>query len=51
MYSSKLTIAKVDGVAIAGGCGLATACDIIFASEKAKFGYSEVRIGFVPALS
>ena len=50
LYSSKLTIAKVDGVAIAGGCGLATACDIIFASEKAKFGYSEVRIGFVPAL-
>ena len=50
LYNSKLTIAKVDGAAIAGGCGLATACDIIFASNKAKFGYSEVKIGFVPAL-
>ena len=46
----KLVIAKVNGAAIAGGCGLATACDIIFGSEKSKFGYSEVNIGFVPAL-
>ena len=45
-----LVIAKVNGAAIAGGCGLATACDIIFGSEKSKFGYSEVNIGFVPAL-
>ena len=50
IYNTKLTIAKVDGPAIAGGCGLATACDLIFASENAKFGYSEVKIGFVPAL-
>ncbi len=46
----KLVIAKVNGAAIAGGCGLATACDVIFGTEKAKFGYSEVKIGFVPAL-
>jgi len=46
----KLVIAKVDGAAIAGGCGLATACDIIFGTENAKFGYTEVNIGFVPAL-
>lgn len=50
LYNTKLTIAKVDGPAIAGGCGLATACDIIFASKNSKFGYSEVKIGFVPAL-
>ena len=50
LYNTKLTIAKVNGPAIAGGCGLATACDIIFANENAKFGYSEVKIGFVPAL-
>ncbi len=46
----KLVIAKVNGAAIAGGCGLATACDIVFGTEKAKFGYTEVNIGFVPAL-
>ncbi|MDP2304363.1 MAG: enoyl-CoA hydratase/isomerase family protein [Ignavibacteria bacterium] len=49
--SSKPTIAAVNGPAIAGGCGLATACDFIFAdSEKSKFGYSEVKIGFLPAI-
>ncbi len=46
----KLVIAKVNGPAIAGGCGLATACDIIFGTENSKFGYTEVNIGFVPAL-
>ena len=50
LYNSKLTIAKIKGPAIAGGCGLATACDVIFANKNAKFGYSEVKIGFVPAL-
>ncbi|MBX2976672.1 MAG: enoyl-CoA hydratase/isomerase family protein [Ignavibacteriaceae bacterium] len=49
--SDKPTIAAVNGPAIAGGCGLATACDFIFADEKnAKFGYSEVKIGFLPAI-
>ncbi|MBZ0199072.1 MAG: enoyl-CoA hydratase/isomerase family protein [Ignavibacteriaceae bacterium] len=44
-------IAAVNGSAIAGGCGLATVCDFIIADEKnAKFGYSEVKIGFVPAI-
>ena len=44
------TIAAVNGAAIAGGCGLATLCDFTLASTAAKFGYSEVRIGFVPAI-
>lgn len=43
-------VAAVHGHAVAGGCGLATACDIILASETAKFGYPEVKIGFVPAM-
>ncbi len=47
----KPVVAKVNGPAIAGGCGLATVCDFVFASrEHAVFGCSEVRIGFVPAL-
>lgn len=47
----KPVIAKVNGPAIAGGCGLATVCDFIIASkEHALFGYSEVKIGFIPAL-
>src|SRR5271157_3275212 len=46
----KVTIAAVNGAAIAGGCGLATLCDLTLASADAKFGYTEVRIGFVPAI-
>lgn len=46
----KPLIAAVNGAAIAGGCGLATLCDFTLASPEAKFGYTEVRIGFVPAL-
>jgi methylglutaconyl-CoA hydratase len=46
----KVTIAAVNGPAIAGGCGLATLCDFTLASSEAKFGYPEVRIGFVPAI-
>jgi methylglutaconyl-CoA hydratase len=43
-------IAGVRGRALAGGCGLATAADIILAAESAQFGYPEVNIGFVPAM-
>jgi methylglutaconyl-CoA hydratase len=43
-------IAAVHGRALAGGCGVATACDIILAAETAQFGYPEVNIGFVPAM-
>lgn len=46
----KVVIAKVQGHAIAGGCGLATVCDFSFAVEEAQFGYTEVRIGFIPAI-
>jgi methylglutaconyl-CoA hydratase len=44
------TIAAVNGAAIAGGTGLATMCDFTLAGPEAKFGYTEVRIGFVPAI-
>jgi methylglutaconyl-CoA hydratase len=43
-------IAAVRGRALAGGCGLANACDIVLASSNAQFGYPEVKIGFVPAM-
>ena len=43
-------IAAVKGRALAGGCGLATACDLVLASASARFGYPEVKIGFVPAM-
>lgn len=43
-------VAAVHGRALAGGCGLATACDIVLASASARFGYPEVKIGFVPAM-
>src|SRR5215469_5580483 len=46
----KVTIAAVNGPAIAGGTGLALLCDFTLAIPDAKFGYTEVRIGFVPAI-
>jgi methylglutaconyl-CoA hydratase len=46
----KMTIAAVNGPAIAGGTGLALLCDFTLAVPEAKFGYTEVRIGFVPAI-
>jgi methylglutaconyl-CoA hydratase len=46
----KPVVAVVHGRALAGGCGLATACDLVVAAESASFGYPEVRIGFVPAM-
>jgi methylglutaconyl-CoA hydratase len=47
---NKVVIAQVEGHAIAGGCGLATVCDFIFSVPEAKFGYTEVKIGFIPAI-
>lgn len=44
------TIAVVQGAAVAGGTGLATMCDFTLAAPEARFGYTEARIGFVPAL-
>jgi methylglutaconyl-CoA hydratase len=46
----QVVIAAVRGRALAGGAGLATACDIVIAEEGARFGYPEVRVGFVPAM-
>src|SRR5512133_189824 len=46
----KPMIAAVNGAAIAGGTGIATMCDFTLAVPEAKFGYTEVRIGFVPAI-
>lgn len=46
----KPIVARIHGDAIAGGCGLATACDIRIAATTARFGYTETRIGFVPAM-
>ena len=43
-------VAAVRGRALAGGCGLATACDLVLAARSARFGYPEVKIGFVPAM-
>lgn len=48
--SKKLTCALVRGPALAGAFGLVLACDMVFASDKAKFGFTEVKIGFVPAI-
>lgn len=47
---TKPVVAIVRGRALAGGAGLATACDIVLAEETAQFGYPEVLIGFVPAM-
>lgn len=46
----KPTVALVRGRALAGGCGLATSCDLVLAAQGASFGYPEVSIGFVPAM-
>jgi methylglutaconyl-CoA hydratase len=46
----KPLIAAVNGAAIAGGCGIATLCEFTIAVPEAKFGYTEVRIGFIPAI-
>lgn len=46
----KPTIAAVNGPAVAGGCGLATLCDFTLAIPEANFGYTEVRVGFIPAI-
>ncbi len=46
----KVVIGQVQGHALAGGCGLAAICDITFAVPEAKFGYTEVKIGFIPAI-
>lgn len=46
----KVVVAQIEGHAIAGGCGLATVCDFSFAVPEAKFGYTEVKIGFIPAI-
>ncbi len=43
-------VAMVRGRALAGGCGVATAADIVLAAESAQFGYPEIKIGFVPAM-
>jgi methylglutaconyl-CoA hydratase len=43
-------VGAVHGRALAGGCGLSSACDIVLASANARFGYPEVKIGFVPAM-
>jgi methylglutaconyl-CoA hydratase len=46
----KVTIAQVEGPALAGGCGLAGLCDFVFATPESSFGYTEVKIGFIPAI-
>ncbi len=47
---NKVVIAEVQGAALAGGCGLAAVCDFVFTVPEAKFGYTEVKIGFIPAI-
>lgn len=46
----KVVIAQIQGHAIAGGCGLVSVCDYAYAVPEAQFGYTEVKIGFIPAL-
>jgi methylglutaconyl-CoA hydratase len=46
----KVVIAQIQGHALAGGCGLAAVCDFAFAIPEAKLGYTEVKIGFIPAI-
>ncbi|QJX49247.1 enoyl-CoA hydratase/isomerase family protein [Hymenobacter taeanensis] len=47
---NKVVVAEIQGHALAGGCGLATICDFAFAAPEARFGYTEVKIGFLPAI-
>lgn len=49
-HSPKFVISQVEGPALAGGCGLATLADCCIATTEATFGYTEVKIGFIPAL-
>ncbi len=49
-FHPKPILARVNGHAIAGGCGLVAACDFSIVAERAKLGFTEVRIGFVPAI-
>ncbi|MBX5439833.1 MAG: enoyl-CoA hydratase/isomerase family protein [Thermoflavifilum sp.] len=49
-FHEKVVMAWVQGHAIAGGCGLAAVCDFCYSVPEAKFGFTEVRIGFIPAL-
>jgi methylglutaconyl-CoA hydratase len=46
----KVTVAVIEGRALAGGCGLATACDVVLARAGSQFGYPEINRGFVPAM-
>ncbi len=46
----KITIARVQGAALGGGMGLASVCDIVIAEKEAKFGFTEVRLGLIPAV-
>ena len=46
----KVVIAQVEGAALAGGCGLANVCDFCYATPESKFGFTEVKIGFIPAI-
>jgi methylglutaconyl-CoA hydratase len=46
----KPVLARVNGTAVGGGVGLLSSCDIVIAVERAKFGFSEVRLGIVPAM-
>ena len=48
--SAKVVIAQINGPAMAGGCGLATVCDFSFATPESTFAYTEVKIGFIPAI-
>ncbi|WP_424949586.1 enoyl-CoA hydratase/isomerase family protein [Deinococcus sp.] len=51
LYTSRLPVlAAVEGAAVAGGAGLASACDLVVAGHGARFGYTEVRLGFVAAI-
>lgn len=47
--SPKVTIARIHGAALGGGMGLASTCDIVIASEETKFGFTEARLGLIPA--